>query len=214
MQSPEAEKPLPLPLPPDLSHFPADSPVKLPAEAWLSFEEIKRAKGWRNASSRFSSPVLLIPPGLPLLPSSLAPPRLHPALSRPHPGRPCFPTQPVTPLPLRNTEETRYLRGRVGWCHSHSHHPGPFNTNPLPWQRPRPSNAESDIQNRASAPRLGKPHTAGHTRPHPWASLPTQASHRHPPHTLCCTRSPSRGHPAASASRQKQPSWLLCTQPT
>lgn len=91
---------------------------------------------------------------------------------------------------------------------------GPSTPTRSRWQRPRPSDAESDIQNRATAPRLGGPHTAGRTHPHPRASLPTQASHRHPPHTLRGTRSPSRGHPAASASRQKQRSWLLGTRPT
>ena len=129
------------------------------------------------------------------------------------PGRPSFPTQPVTPLPApRDSEETSYLGGQAGWCHSHSHHPDPSTPTSSAGSGPNASDAESDIQTRAWPAWLQGPHTAGHTHPHPRASLPTQAAHRHPPHTLCYTQEPPwRGHPAASACAETR---LLSTQLT
>lgn len=108
------------------------------------------------------------------------------------PGRPSFPTQPVTPLPTpRGSEETSYLGGQAGRCRSHSHHPDPSSQRALleaaqtpPTLRvtfkPEPGlrGCKDHTQQDVHAPTLGPLSLPG---PHTDTHLTHCATHRSPP---------------------------------
>lgn len=199
IQSNEAEKFNSPSNPPTLFNFPAESQVERSSRGLALILRDKKSQVLQKRLIPVFKPFSPNSPKTPIsafLPGhSQATPSAVPFST---PGRPSFPTLPVTPLPApRDTEEASYLSGLAGQCHSHSHHPGPFNTNQRCWTQPKGLRRWEWHPNQNPSRLPGwKDHTQQdvHT-PTTGASLPTQASHRHPSHVLRYSREPLSGAP-------------------